>query len=75
MNLFDLKTISRNYCHKSDISFFLSFTDVINVSGLYNCLYVYILSYPPNDCDKWNLSCEKVCFLSLSVICNKNSNL
>ena len=70
-NLFDLKSISRNYYHKIDISFFLFmqwryyFTRFIH-------LFICINSHSSSRCfHKWNLKLWKSCFLSLSGICNK----
>ena len=36
--------------------------DVITLRGLYNCLYVYIIYYPLDDCNKWNLKLWKKLF-------------
>ena len=73
-NLFDLKSISRNYCHKIDISFFL-FTHWCYYFTRFIQLFICINIYPPDVCNKWNLKLWKKLFLSLSGICNKNSNL
>ena len=61
-NLFDLKSIGRNYCRNIDISFFLC-SDVITLPGLHNCLYVLILTHPPDVCNKWNLKLRKNFFI------------
>ena len=74
-NLFDLKSICRNYCHKIDISFFL-LTHWCYYFTRFIRLFICINSPLSLDvCNKWNLKLWKKLFLSLAGICNKNSNL